>query len=148
MEEYMRKKRKELEAPDTQYLLVTVRGKKLYPKYIYRSVRKYLAQVTTIEKKSPHVLRHVRHPPDEPGRRAQLGKELLGHASLAATQVYTHNTIEKLKDVYKKPTKAKPARSDFIFCGALFLVPVVYLLLCGDPAGSPDVCLSFDPSLV
>ncbi len=103
IEEYMRKKRKELEAPDTQFLLVGAKGKKLYPKYLYRSVHKYLAQVTTIEKKSPHVLRHTfaTHLMNQ-GAELNSVKELLGHASLAATQVYTHNTIEKLKDVYKK----------------------------------------------
>jgi integrase/recombinase XerC len=100
---YIRKKRAELEAPDTEYLLVTVKGKKLYPKYLYRSVRKYLALVTTIEKKSPHVLRHTfaTHLMNQ-GAELNSVKELLGHSSLASTQVYTHNTIEKLKDVYKK----------------------------------------------
>lgn len=100
---YMRKKRAELEAPDKEYLLVTGKGRRLYPKYMYRSVRKYLAQVTTIEKKSPHVLRHTfaTHLMNE-GAELNSVKELLGHSSLASTQVYTHNTIEKLKDVYKK----------------------------------------------
>jgi integrase/recombinase XerC len=100
---YTRKKRIELEAPDTEYLLVNGKGKKLYPKYLYRSVRKYLAQVTTIDKKSPHVLRHTfaTHLMNQ-GAELNSVKELLGHSSLAATQVYTHNTIEKLKDVYKK----------------------------------------------
>ena len=78
-------------------------GKKLYAKYVYRAVKKYLSQVTTIEKKSPHVLRHsfATHLMNE-GAELNSIKELLGHSSLAATQVYTHNTIEKLKDVYKK----------------------------------------------
>ena len=101
--EYVRKKRAELEAPDTEYLLVNDKGKKLYPKYLYRTVRKYLSQVTTIEQRSPHVLRHTfaTHLMNE-GAELNSVKELLGHASLAATQVYTHNTIEKLKDVHKK----------------------------------------------
>jgi integrase/recombinase XerC len=79
------------------------KGKKLYPKYVYRVVREYLAQVTTIEQKSPHVLRHTfaTHLMNA-GAGLNPVKELLGHASLAATQVYTHNTIEKLKDIYKK----------------------------------------------
>jgi integrase/recombinase XerC len=100
---YMQKKRAELEAPDKEFLLVSGRGKKLYPKYLYRAVRKYLGQVTTIDQKSPHVLRHTfaTHLMNE-GAELNSVKELLGHASLAATQVYTHNTIEKLKDVYKK----------------------------------------------
>ena len=100
---YIRKKRAELESPDTEYLLVSSKGKKLYPEYLYRSVKKYLAQVTTIDKKSPHVLRHTfaTHLMNQ-GAELNSVKELLGHSSLAATQVYTHNTIEKLKDVYKK----------------------------------------------
>lgn len=100
---YIQKKRAELDAPDREFLLVTSKGKRLYPKYLYRSVRKYLAQVTTIEKKSPHVLRHTfaTHLMNQ-GAELNSVKELLGHSSLASTQVYTHNTIEKLKDVYKK----------------------------------------------
>jgi len=101
--EYCAKKRAELEAPDTEYLLVGRKGKKLYPKYVYRVVKEYLAQVTTIDQKSPHVLRHTfaTHLMNA-GAELNAVKELLGHASLAATQVYTHNTIEKLKDIYKK----------------------------------------------
>jgi integrase/recombinase XerC len=101
--DYKRLKRVELEAPDTEFLLVGRKGRKLYPKYVYRAVREYLTQVTTIDKKSPHVLRHTfaTHLMNA-GAELNSVKELLGHASLAATQVYTHNTIEKLKDVYKK----------------------------------------------
>jgi integrase/recombinase XerC len=103
IKEYCARKRAELEHPDVEYLLVGVKGKKLYPKYIYRVVHGYLAQVTTIDQKSPHVLRHTfaTHLMNA-GAELNAVKELLGHASLAATQVYTHNTIEKLKDVYKK----------------------------------------------
>jgi integrase/recombinase XerC len=103
VEEYKRLKRSELGDVDTEVLLVGKKGRKLYPKYVYRVVRGYLAQVTTIEKKSPHVLRHTfaTHLMNA-GAELNSVKELLGHASLAATQVYTHNTIEKLKDVYKK----------------------------------------------
>ena len=94
---------KSLDGADGEVLLVGKKGKKLYPKYVYRAVRAYLSQVTTIEKKSPHVLRHTfaTHLMNE-GAELNSVKELLGHASLAATQVYTHNTIEKLKDIYKK----------------------------------------------
>jgi integrase/recombinase XerC len=101
--EYGDKKRTELENPDLEYLLVGEGGKKLYAKYVYRAVRKYLGQVTTIDKKSPHVLRHsfATHLTNS-GADLNSVKELLGHSSLAATQVYTHNTIEKLKDVHKK----------------------------------------------
>jgi integrase/recombinase XerC len=103
IKEYCAKKRAEHEHPDVDYLLVGSKGKKLYPKYIYRVVHEYLAQVTTIDQKSPHVLRHTfaTHLMNA-GAELNAVKELLGHASLAATQVYTHNTIEKLKDVYKK----------------------------------------------
>lgn len=88
---------------DNSFLLVNAKGKKLYPKYVYLTVKKYLALVTTIQKKSPHVLRHTfaTHLTNE-GADINAVKELLGHSSLAATQVYTHNTIERLKDVYKK----------------------------------------------
>ena len=103
VKEYSLKKRQELEAPDKEFLLVGRKGRKLYPKYVYRAVRQYLAQVTTIDQKSPHVLRHTfaTHLMNA-GAELNSVKELLGHASLAATQVYTHNTIEKLKDIHKK----------------------------------------------
>jgi len=88
---------------DRVFLLVTASGKKLYPRYVYNAVNKYLAMVTTIDKKSPHVLRHTfaTHLMNG-GADLNAVKELLGHSSLAATQVYTHNTIEKLKDIHKK----------------------------------------------
>jgi integrase/recombinase XerC len=83
-------------------LFVTDKGKKLYPKWVYRAVRKQLDIATTIDKRSPHVLRHsfATHLLNE-GADLNAVKELLGHSSLAATQVYTHNTIEKLKEVFK-----------------------------------------------
>lgn len=103
VEDYQEKKRVLLDAADAGVLLVGKGGRRLYPKYVYRVVQRYLAQITTIEKKSPHVLRHTfaTHLMNE-GAELNSVKELLGHASLAATQVYTHNTIEKLKDVYKR----------------------------------------------
>lgn len=84
------------------WLLVTDKGAKLPPELVYRTVKKYLSLVTTIEKRSPHVLRHsfATHLTNN-GAELNAVKELLGHASLAATQVYTHNNIEQLKDVYK-----------------------------------------------
>jgi len=101
--DYQEKKRKLPERADAEVLLVRKSGRRLYPKYVYRVVQRYLAQVTTLEKKSPNVLRHTfaTHLMNE-GAELNSVKELLGHASLAATQVYTHNTIEKLKDIYKK----------------------------------------------
>ena len=84
-------------------LFITNKGKPLSPRSVYSSVKKYLSLITTIEKRSPHVLRHTfaTHLTNN-GADLNAVKELLGHSSLAATQVYTHNTIEKLKNVYKK----------------------------------------------
>lgn len=83
-------------------LLVNVHGKKIYAKYAYLAVKKYLSLVTTISKKSPHVLRHsfATHLMNH-GADLNSVKELLGHSSLAATQLYTHNSIEKLREVHK-----------------------------------------------
>lgn len=101
--EYINEKRKVFEKTD-DVLLITSKGKKLYPKYAYNLVRGILQEeVKTLDKKSPHVLRHTfaTHLMNN-GANLDAVKELLGHASLASTQVYTHNTIEKLKNVYKK----------------------------------------------
>lgn len=86
-----------------QTLFVNKHGKTLYVKYAYLAVRKWLSLVTTIDKKSPHVLRHsfATHLMNH-GADLNAVKELLGHSSLAATQLYTHNSIEKLRDVHKK----------------------------------------------
>ena len=94
---------KPVKLPGVENIFVSDKGKPLYAKYIYKLVAKKLAQVTTIEKKSPHVLRHsfATHLTNN-GADLNAVKELLGHSSLAATQIYTHNTIEKLKDVFKK----------------------------------------------
>ncbi len=100
---YASEKKIQLPAAEAVFLLVNEKGNKLYPKYVYNVARKYLALVTTIEKKSPHILRHTfaTHLTNK-GADLNAVKELLGHSSLAATQIYTHNTIEKLKDVFKK----------------------------------------------
>ena len=84
-------------------LLVNGQGKALYVKYAYLAVRKWLSLVTTLDKKSPHVLRHsfATHLMNH-GADLNSVKELLGHSSLAATQLYTHNSIEKLREVHKK----------------------------------------------
>jgi integrase/recombinase XerC len=85
------------------FVFVNVRGKQLAPKNIYSIVRKYLDMITTIEKRSPHIIRHT-FATHLLNRGADLNtiKELLGHSSLAATQVYTHNSIEKLKSIYQQ----------------------------------------------
>ena len=91
--------------PETnlQNVFVTLKGKALQPKTVYTFVNYYLGLITTVKKKSPHVLRHsfATHLMNN-GAELNAVKELLGHSSLAATQIYTHNTIEKLKDVYAK----------------------------------------------
>jgi len=87
----------------TEDLFVTDKGTKVYPLFIYKLVKSYLTYISTQDKKSPHVLRHS-YATSLLNRGADLNaiKELLGHASLAATQVYTHNSIERLKTVYKQ----------------------------------------------
>lgn len=99
---YQELKNKELETSE-DFLLVTEKGKKLYPKYAYLLVNQYLGTVGTLDQKSPHVLRHTfaTHLMNN-GADLNAVKELLGHNSLASTQVYTHNSIEKLKDIHKK----------------------------------------------
>jgi site-specific recombinase XerD len=78
-------------------------GKKLYEKYVYRIVNKYLSKVTDIKKKSPHILRHssATHMLDN-GADLRAVKEILGHENLKTTQIYTHVSIERLKQSYKK----------------------------------------------
>lgn len=103
IQEYMAEKRILFETFDSTVVLISQKGRQLDPKQVYTKVKKYLSQITTIDKKSPHVLRHsfATHLMNN-GADLNAVKELLGHSSLAATQIYTHNTIEKLKDVYKK----------------------------------------------
>jgi integrase/recombinase XerC len=86
-----------------EYFFVDEKGDELYEKKVYLIVHNYLGMVTTLHKKSPHVLRHTfaTHLLDN-GADINSVKELLGHANLAATQVYTHNSLEKLKKVYKQ----------------------------------------------
>lgn len=90
-------------ALDNNYLFVTSKGEPVYSQLVYRLVNKYLGEVTTLDKKSPHVLRHTfaTHMLNN-GAELDAIKELLGHANLAATQVYTHTTFEKLKEVYNQ----------------------------------------------
>ena len=84
-------------------LFLTDKGKVIYPKLVYSSVKALLSKVTTIKKKSPHVLRHsfATHLTDN-GADLNAIKSLLGHANLSATQIYTHNSIKRLQDIYKK----------------------------------------------
>lgn len=103
IDNYIAEKRMQFPDSAANCLLINKKGKKLYPKYVYNMVRLYLGKVSTNERKSPHTLRHsfATHLTNH-GAPINAIKELLGHSSLAATQIYTHNTIEKLKEVYKQ----------------------------------------------
>jgi integrase/recombinase XerC len=85
------------------YLIVTDKGDQSYPMMIQRIVKKHLDMITTIEKRSPHVLRHTfaTHLLNK-GADLNAIKDLLGHASLGATQVYTHNSLDRLKQIFEQ----------------------------------------------
>ncbi len=91
------------EGLEGSYLFVLKNGKKLYPKFVYRKINTYLSEVTSLDKKSPHVLRHsfATHMLNN-GAGLETLKELLGHANLAATQVYTHNSFTQLSNIYSQ----------------------------------------------
>ncbi len=98
-----KKKEKKFLTNSDSWLIVTDKGNKMYNKFVYNKVVKYLTIITGIDKKSPHVLRHTfaTHMLNN-GADLNAIKELLGHSNLSATQVYTHNTFEKIKNVYKQ----------------------------------------------
>ncbi len=100
---FMEEKRKLVQSEFEGFLIVTEKGAKMKPTKVYEIVKRYLNLVTTVDKKSPHTLRHTfaTHLMNN-GADINAVKELLGHASLAATQVYTHNTIDKLKEIYNR----------------------------------------------
>ncbi len=102
LDDYMCIRKEEVD-PDNDFLFVTEKGKPVYDKLVYRVVKKHLSEVTTQGKKSPHVLRHsfATHLLNN-GAELEAIKELLGHANLSATQIYTHNSFEKLKKVFKQ----------------------------------------------
>ncbi|MEO9021664.1 MAG: tyrosine-type recombinase/integrase [Ginsengibacter sp.] len=102
IDEYLIEKRTQFPETSDQELLINKKGGILDPKYVYNIVKAYLNKVSTNERKGPHVLRHsfATHLTNN-GAPINAIKELLGHTSLAATQIYTHNTIEKLKETYK-----------------------------------------------
>lgn len=103
IQQYLQLRQETFPGTSENNLFLTIKSKAIYPELVYRIVHKYLRLVTTIEKKSPHTLRHTfaTHMLNS-GADINAIKELLGHANLAATQVYTHNTFEKLKKIYKQ----------------------------------------------
>ncbi|MCJ8210255.1 tyrosine-type recombinase/integrase [Mucilaginibacter sp. RS28] len=100
--EYLKLKKNEIFNNKSLTLIVTNKGTDAYPKLIYLIVNRYLANISTQSKKSPHVLRHT-FATTLLNKGADLNaiKELLGHANLSATQIYTHNSVERLKSIYK-----------------------------------------------
>ena len=103
LQHYLELRKQKVMDPDHGKLLITDKGRPLYEKFIYRVVHNYLSLITTLDKKSPHVLRHTfaTHMLNH-GADLNAIKELLGHANLSATQVYTHNTFKKLKSIYNQ----------------------------------------------
>lgn len=102
LEIYLEKKHKEISKQKANtHLFVTIKGGKMYAKLVYIMINSYLNKVTTLSKKSPHVLRHTfaTHMLNS-GADLNAIKELLGHSNLSSTQIYTHNTIDKLKSIY------------------------------------------------
>ncbi len=101
LEQYLFHKKEVFPYNENDPLIVSIKGEKSYPMLIYRVVRKYLDQCTSIDKRSPHILRHTfaTHLLNK-GADLNAVKDLLGHSSLAATQVYTHNSLDKLKAVF------------------------------------------------
>ena len=103
LENYVRIRSEKFPDNRPEWFFVGNKGNKLYDKYVYNTVRKYLSMVTTIEKKGPHILRHTfaTHMLNN-GADLNSIKEFLGHANLSATQIYTHNSFEKLRKIYKQ----------------------------------------------
>jgi len=102
IERYLSIRNKEVESPEP-YLFVRLNGLKMYPKLVYNLVHKSMSQVSSLHKRSPHILRHTFATSMlNGGADINAVKELLGHSSLAATQVYTHTSFEELHNIYKR----------------------------------------------
>jgi integrase/recombinase XerC len=101
MKDYNEIKKNESFGNISEFFIVTNNGKPVYPMFIYRLVRENIDKVSSVDKRSPHVLRHTfaTHLLNK-GADLNAIKDLLGHTSLAATQVYTHNSIDKLKAIF------------------------------------------------
>ncbi|WP_300440532.1 tyrosine-type recombinase/integrase [Christiangramia sp.] len=101
-EKYLRFRSDTRDLPDSDYLFLTSRGDKIYESFVYRLINNYFSEVSGKLKKSPHILRHsfATHLLNQ-GANLNAVKELLGHSSLAATQVYTHNSIAELSKIHK-----------------------------------------------
>jgi integrase/recombinase XerC len=111
--EYLQKflKEREIHAkPDVQNLFILKTGNKMYPMAVHRIINKYLQKIADINKRSPHILRHTfaTHMMNQ-GADIRAVKDLLGHANLSTTQIYTHTSIDHLKKIY---TRAHPGGSD------------------------------------
>jgi integrase/recombinase XerC len=103
VKKYLFQRKLEFEDATAAHLVLDDKGQRVGGEYIYRVVHRYMSLVTTLEKRTPHVLRHsfATHLSDN-GADLNAIKELLGHASLATTQVYTHNSMDKLKKIYEQ----------------------------------------------
>ena len=100
VEEYINLKNQIFDSP---YLIVTDNGEQAYPNLIYRTIKASMSEVSSLQKKSPHVIRHsFASSLLNNGAEISAVKELLGHANLAATQIYTHTSYEQLKKTYKQ----------------------------------------------
>lgn len=103
IQDYLFFKKNQFSDNNLDTLIVTNKGSAAYPKFIYRIVKNYLSLISTKSKKSPHVLRHsFATALLNAGADIAVIKELLGHANLASTQIYTHNSIERIKSIYKQ----------------------------------------------
>jgi integrase/recombinase XerC len=112
LQSYLSGRRDFLQGSSCSYLLIDDKGRKADPRWIYSKVNFYLKQVSTLSKTSPHVLRHsfATHLSNNGASLAAI-KELLGHASLASTQVYTHNTLDRLREVHARSLKRNHKKS-------------------------------------
>ena len=103
MEAYIQLRNEAVPVRDSDALFVRTDGRRLYPGLVYNLVKRSLSEVVTLKKRSPHVLRHtfatsmLNHDVN-----LEVVKELLGHASLKTTEIYTHTSFEELKQIYKQ----------------------------------------------